>query len=71
MKLHLPLFLRSSLLSVLALAPVWGGTLSSEVDLQVYADFGQNRGRYSTCNVNALLQQWRGGLYAGAWDDFL
>ena len=57
MKLHLPLFLRCSLLSVLALAPVWGGTLSSEVDLQVYADFGQNRGRYSTSNVNALLQE--------------
>ena len=25
--------------------------------MQVYADFGQNRGRYSTSNVNALLQE--------------
>lgn len=60
MKLHLPLTLRRSLLSilsVLALTPAWGATLSSEVDLQVYADFGQNRGRYSTSNVNALLQE--------------
>ena len=60
MKLHLPLTLRQSLLSVLSvlsLAPAWGATLSSEVDLQVYADFGQNRGRYSTSNVNALLQE--------------
>ncbi len=60
MKLHLPLSLRRSLLSFLAAivsAPAWGATLSSEVDLQVYADFGQNRGRYSTSNVNALLQE--------------
>ena len=59
MKLHLPLSLRRSLLCLFAAivsAPAWGATLSSEVDLRVYADFGQNRGRYSTSNVNALLQ---------------
>lgn len=65
MKLHLPVLLRRSLLALTAfsavLPTVMGGTLSSEIDLSVYADFGQNRGRYSTSNVNALLQHLNAG----------
>lgn len=60
MKLHLPLQFRRLLLScisVVACVPATAGTLSSEVDLQLYADFGQNRGRYSVTNVNALLEE--------------
>lgn len=58
MKLHLPLPLRRSLVALLtavSAAPAWAAMLSSDVDLQVYADFGQNCGRYSVSNVNDLL----------------
>ena len=60
MKLHLPISLRRSLLSLVlsaaAAIPAWAGVLTNDVDAWVYADFGQNRGRYSVTNVNALLR---------------
>ncbi len=58
MKLHLPLSLRRSLVALLAavsIAPAWAASVSTDVNLQVYADFGQNCGRYSVSNVNELL----------------
>lgn len=67
MKLHLPLSLRRSLvalLTALAAAPAWAGVLTSDVDQVIYADFGQNRGRYSVTNVNALLNELnKDGVY--------
>lgn len=67
MKLHLPLSLRRSLVALLAAvaaAPAWAGVLTSDVDQVIYADFGQNRGRYSVTNVNALLNELnKDGVY--------
>lgn len=59
MKLHLPVILRRALYALFSavVLPVMGSTLSTDVDLVTYADFGQNRGRFSTSNVNALLQE--------------
>ncbi|MCQ2364719.1 MAG: hypothetical protein MJ051_04105 [Akkermansia sp.] len=62
MKLHLPFTLRSLLLSASAVACVtlgttgaYGAIMHASPSLQTYADFGQNRGRYSVHEVNALL----------------
>lgn len=67
MKLHLPLSLRRSLVALLtavSAAPAWAGVLTSDVDQVIYADFGQNRGRYSVSNVNALLNELnKDGVY--------
>ena len=53
MKLHLPLALL-----LFTLCPITqGALLHNDVDLITYTDFGQNRGRYSTTETNALLQE--------------
>ncbi len=53
MKLHLPLALL-----LFTLCPITqGALLHNDVDLLTYTDFGQNRGRYSTTETNALLQE--------------
>lgn len=66
MKLHLPLSLRKSLLSLLPLAVTiacsvaQAGIRHSDVLLQTYTDFGQNKGRYVVgARVNALLEHIR------------
>lgn len=66
MKLHLPTLLRKSLLAVLAavagvtMVPVYAGVTHSDVPLQTYTDFGQNKGRYVVeGRVNALLDHIR------------
>lgn len=61
MKLHLPLSLRHLLLAVVSTAPAWAGVLTSEINQVVYADFGQNFGRYSVTNVNELLSHIQDG----------
>ncbi len=60
MKLHLPVSLRKSLVSVLAalgaFAPqAFGSGLHADASMTTYVDFGQNRGRYVVGNTNALL----------------
>ena len=66
MKLHLPLSLRKGLLSLLPLAmtlacsTAQAGIRHSDVLLQTYTDFGQNKGRYVVgSQVNALLEHIR------------
>lgn len=62
MKLRLPLSLRLALTAVFwAAAPstTYAAIMHSQVSLLTYTDFGQNRGRYSAGNVNALLQHIR------------
>ncbi len=60
MKLHLPLSLYKSLLllmSACAVTAVQAGLMHQDVDIQVYADFGQNKGRYVTsAHANELVQ---------------
>lgn len=62
MKLHLPSALRSFLLAASAAACLtlgttgaYGAIMHASPSLQTYVDFGQNRGRYSVNEVNALL----------------
>ncbi len=59
MRLHLPNLLRKALLALLASAAypttVDAACLHSAVSPTTYTDFGQNMGRYSVYQVNALL----------------
>lgn len=62
MKLHLPSALRSLLLAAsaavcatLGSTGAYGAIMHASPSLQTYVDFGQNRGRYSVNEVNALL----------------
>ncbi len=84
MKLHLPPSLRRCLLAVMTIAagitgPVaQAGIRHSDVLLQTYTDFGQNKGRYTVgTQVNALLQYIRdteGGIsisYTDGQPDFI
>lgn len=84
MKLHLPVTLRKSLLSLFAVAltttvpMLEAAVMSSDVSLITYADFGQNLGRYKTdATANALLSHIRaqdGGVvltYTGGQSDYL
>ena len=60
MKLHLPLSLYKSLLvliSACTVTTVQAGLMHQDVALQVYTDFGQNKGRYVTsAHANELVQ---------------
>ena len=84
MKLHLPIFLRKSLLSLFAIAltttvpMLEAAIMNSDVSLITYADYGQNLGRYKTdATANALLSYIRaqdGGVvltYIGGQNDYL
>lgn len=84
MKLHLPISLRKSLLSLFAIAltttvPMLDAAImNSDVSLITYADYGQNLGRYKTdATANALLSYIRerdGGVvltYIGGQSDYL
>lgn len=72
MKLHLPVSLRKSLLSVLAVIAgvtcptVEAGYMHEDATIATYTDFGQNRGRYVQGErVNALLtyiRETEGGI---------
>ena len=65
MRLHLPVLLRKSLIAAFAATicvteSVQAGIRHSDVLLQTYTDFGQNKGRYAVgTQVNALLQYIR------------
>lgn len=63
MKLHLPVALRKCLLllSVVSttVTSAWGGAMHENIAQQVYADFGQNRGRYKVTGVSTMLQAIR------------
>lgn len=68
MKLHLPSALRSLLLAACAVAGfalsatgAYGAVMHASPSLQTYVDFGQNRGRYSVNEVNALLTHLNSG----------
>ncbi|MBR5331427.1 MAG: autotransporter-associated beta strand repeat-containing protein [Akkermansia sp.] len=70
MKLHLPLSLRSSLLSVLTLIgaalPVQSASMHSDATFVTYNDFGQNKGRYvNDSRANALLLYIRNEVDGG------
>ena len=41
--------------------PAFGSYLHSDVSIQTYTDFAQNRGRYQTGATNALLQHLNAG----------
>lgn len=84
MKLHLPVSLRKSLLSLFAvvmattLPSLEAAIMNSDVSLITYADYGQNLGRYKTdATANALLSHLReqsGGVvltYIGGQSDYL
>ena len=84
MKLHLPPSLRRCLLAVMTIAAGITGSVAqagirhSDVLLQTYTDFGQNKGRYAVgTQVNALLQYIRnteGGIaipYTDGQPDFI
>ncbi len=62
MKLHLPVALRKCLLMFCMASTVgtaWGGAMHENIAQQVYADFGQNRGRYKVNGVSTMLQAIR------------
>ena len=64
MKLHLPLNLlkRVVLLGITATTTItsaWGGAMHENIAQRVYADFGQNRGRYKVNGVSTMLQAIR------------
>ncbi len=65
MKLHLPVSLYKSLISVLALVSLTcgsalAGVMHTDATFATYSDFGQNKGRYVMGNaVNSLLQHIR------------
>ena len=61
MKLHLPIFLRKSILLLFAAStvPAWGGGMHEDVAKHTYADFGQNKGRYRVTGVSSMLQAIR------------
>ncbi len=62
MKLHLPVSLRKCVMLLLAAAStttVWGGAMHENIAQRVYADFGQNRGRYKVTGVSTMLQAIR------------
>lgn len=80
MKLHLPLSLRASLLSLFCVACTMSARASvmhGDVPLITYTDFGQNAGRFVAGETNALLQHIRerdGGIYidyTGGQDSYL
>lgn len=84
MKLHLPISLRKSLMSLFAVAltttvpMLEAAIMNSDVSLITYADYGQNLGRYKTdVTANALLSHIReqdGGVvltYIGGQSDYL
>ncbi|MBR5888265.1 MAG: autotransporter-associated beta strand repeat-containing protein [Akkermansia sp.] len=84
MKLHLPISLRKSLMSLFAVAltttvpMLEAAIMNSDVSLITYADYGQNLGRYKTdATANALLSHIReqdGGVvltYIGGQSDYL
>ena len=84
MKLHLPISLRKSLLSLFAVAmattlpSLEAAIMNSDVSLITYADYGQNLGRYKTDSAaNALLSHLReqaGGVvltYTGGQSDYV
>lgn len=62
MKLHLPFLLRHAVTAALAAVCVWtvgsasGMTRHPDVPLLTYCDFGQNLGRFSVTQLNALQQ---------------
>lgn len=70
MKLHLPIALLLLALSSLT----HGALLHSNVDLLTYTDFGQNRGRFSTSETNALQRELnKNGVtisYAGGQESY-
>ncbi len=63
MKLHLPVALRKSVLLLCVAASTitsaWGGAMHENISQRVYADFGQNRGRYKVNGVSTMLQAIR------------
>ena len=63
MKLHLPVALRKSILLLCVAASTitsaWGGAMHENISQRVYADFGQNRGRYKVNGVSTMLQAIR------------
>ena len=63
MKLHLPVALRKSVLMLCVAASTitsaWGGAMHENIAQRVYADFGQNRGRYKVNGVSTMLQAIR------------
>ncbi len=62
MKLHLPVALRKCLLMfcmATTVSTAWGGAMHENIAQQVYADFGQNRGRYKVNGVSTMLQAIR------------
>lgn len=63
MKLHLPVALRKCVLLLFAatttITSAWGGSMHENIAQQVYADFGQNRGRYKVTGVSTMLQAIR------------
>lgn len=63
MKLHLPVALRKSVLLLCVAASTitsaWGGAMHENIAQRVYADFGQNRGRYKVNGVSTMLQAIR------------
>lgn len=62
MKLHLPLFLRKSLLLICAATAAttaWGGGMHTDVDKRTYSDFGQNKGRFRVTGISTMLQAIR------------
>ena len=63
MKLHLPLYLRKCILlfcfATSTITTAWGGAMHENIAQRVYADFGQNRGRYKVNGVSSMLQAIR------------
>ncbi len=63
MKLHLPVALRKSVLlfcvAASTITSAWGGAMHENISQRVYADFGQNRGRYKVNGVSTMLQAIR------------
>ncbi len=81
MRLHLPSSLRHALLSALLVTPLLcpaakASVQHQNISIKTYTDFGQNKGRYSVGNTNALLQHIRdeeGGVritYTGEQADY-